>query len=168
MGTIEKCILLVVMVTISASFQAVVLAGDKKLQAGKVDAKMMVIKGDNAWQSTGLVVQPSDKVVVNASGQVFFSNGEGHSGVTPDGYKVEWYQKDYIGMDFGYCGDPMGMVSHAALIGRDSQGMFPIGRSRVVTGKRGPLFIGINDCSFKNEYHNTGEFKVNIKVMRGK
>ena len=86
----------------------------------------------------------------------------------PDGYYRKHYVSDYSG-DNAYCGDPIenNTCGHAALIGKDSQGMFLLGKSKLITGKNGGFNIGINDCSFKTKYYNTGEFNVSIKVVRG-
>jgi hypothetical protein len=145
-------------------------AGEKKpLKPGHVEQKMIRILGDNAWLDTGFVLNPTDRVTVNTTGQVFFSNGTDDSGVNPDGYLRKHYVSDYSG-DNAYCGDPIEnqTCGHAALIGKDSQGMFLLGKSKLITGKKGKFYIGINDCSFKTEYYNTGEFNVSIKVVRGK
>ena len=115
------------------------------------------------------MLKPNDRVKTKATGEVFFSNGEKSSGVTPDGYNREHYESDYATSDYNYCGDPIenNTCDHAALIGKDDNGMFFLGKSKLITGKKGKFFIGINDCSFKTEYYNTGEFSVVIKVIRG-
>jgi hypothetical protein len=147
----------------------VILSQDKKeIEAGKVDTKMVVIKGDNAWLNTGFILKSTDKVVIKASGEIMFSNGENHSEIGPNGYDRQAYETDFLLDDAAHCFDPMKEENHAAIIGKDKQGMFLIGESRTITGKNGPLFIGINDCSFKQQYYNTGQFHVSIKVIRGK
>ena len=77
---------------------------------------------------------------------------------------VEYFPR----MDYNYCGDPIEneTCDHAALIGKDDKGMF--GKSKLISGKNGKFYIGINDCSFKTEYYNTGEFSGVIKIIRGK
>ena len=141
---------------------------NKPLKPGHVEQKIFRILGDNAWLDTGFVLNPTDRVTINATGQVFFSNGTSSSGVGPDGYYRQHYVSDYSG-DNAYCGDPIesGTCGHAALMGKDNKGMFLLGKSKLITGKKGKLFIGINDCSFKTEYYNTGEFNVAVKVVRG-
>ena len=106
-------------------------------------------------------------MTVSATGEVCFSNGEKSSGVSPDGYNREHYESDYCTSDYNYCGDSNENWKHAALIGKDGQGMFLLGKSKLITGKKGKLYIGINDCSFKSQYYNTGQFNVSIKVVRG-
>ncbi len=140
----------------------------QQLKPGKVHSKMMVIKGDNAWLSTGFILKPSDKLIIKASGEVSF-NHENGSGVGPNGYKRLDYEAHYID-DFNQCGDPIETndVGHAALIGKDANDMFLIGAHITVTGKKGLFYIGINDCTFKENFYNTGQFHVNIKVIRGK
>lgn len=143
-------------------------AKEKTLRPGHVEQKIVRILGDNDWLDTGFVLKPGDRVVIKATGEVCFSNGEKSSGISPDGYNREHYEKDYATSDYNYCGDPDENWSHAALIGKDAQGMFLLGKEKTITGKKGKFYIGINDCSFKTEYYNTGEFSVFIKVFRGK
>jgi hypothetical protein len=140
----------------------------KELEAGKVETKMFVLKGDNAWLKTGFILKSTDKVVIKSSGEIMFSNGENHSEIGPNGYGRQAYETDFLLDDAAHCFDPMKEENHAAVIGKDKQSMFLIGQSASFTGKNGPLYIGINDCSFKGKWYNTGQFNVNIKVMRGK
>ena len=139
-----------------------------ELKAGTVDSKIFVIKGDNDWLKTGFLLKSNDKVVIKATGEIKFSNGESHSEIGPNGYGRQAYETDFLLDDAAHCFDPMKEENHAALIGKDKQGMFLIGQSTTVTGKTGLLNIGINDCSFKTQYYNTGQFNVSIKVIRGK
>ncbi|MFV9644721.1 MAG: hypothetical protein ACNYWU_02750 [Desulfobacterales bacterium] len=161
--------IIVLLVIMSLSMAIPLYAGEKKpLKAAKIEQKIFRILGDNDWLDTGFVLNPSDRVTVNATGQVFFSNGTSDSGVNPDGYLREHYISDYSG-DNACCGDPIENENcgHAAFIGKDSQGVFFLGKSKLITGKKGKFYIGINDCSFKDKYYNTGEFNVSIKVVRG-
>lgn len=162
-----------IIIMLLALLPVVVPAQDKKdtkggIVEGKVETKMFVIKGDNAWLKTGFILKSTDKVEIKASGEIMFSNGENHSEVGPNGYGRQAYEIDFLLDDAAHCFDPMKQENHAALIGKDKQGMFVIGESRTVTGKNGPLLIGINDCSFKTQYYNTGKFYVNVKIIRGK
>jgi hypothetical protein len=149
-----------------------VLAQHKKdIEAGlkpKVETKMFMIKGDNDWLKTGFVLKSTDKVEIKASGEIRFSNGEEYSKAGPNGYSSKAYFQDFIAEDAAYCVDPLEDANHAALIGKAKGSEFLIGESRTITGKSGPLSIGINDCTFKSKYYNTGQFSVNIKVIRGK
>lgn len=146
------------------------VGNEKSLRPGKVEQKIVRILGDNDWLDTGFVLKPKDKVKIKATGEVFFSNGEESSGVTPDGYNRKHYESDYATSDYNQCGDPIEneTCDHAALIGKDDKGMFFLGKEISITGKKGKFYIGINDCSFKEEYYNTGEFSVVIKVTKGK
>lgn len=139
----------------------------QKIEPGKVETKLVVINGDNAWTNTRLVLKPSDKVTINASGQVFFSNGNELSGVSPDGMKRMQFNLNWE-FDSQYCNDPVMNVNHAALIAKVGGSPFILGKSKTFSGKTGQLVIGINDCTFKNSFYNTGQFQVNIKVVRGK
>ena len=44
--------------------------------------------------------------------------------------------------------------------------MFFAGKNKVFAGKEGYLVLGINDCSFTGDFHNTGEFSVIVKIER--
>ena len=135
----------------------------------KVETKMMVIKGDKAWLNAGFILSPADEVTIKATGEVFFSAKDKSGYSDPNGYLRSEYEAFFFD-DFNQCGDPLDIsdIGHAALIAKDSNGMFGVGTSRTFTNKTGALFIGINDCSFKGPYYNTGQFNVNIKVVRGK
>ena len=67
------------------------------------------------------------------------------------GYNGKHYISGYSGNN-AYCGDPIEneICGHAALIGKDSQGMFLLGKSKLITGKKGKLDISINDCPLKS------------------
>lgn len=133
----------------------------------KVETKMIIIKGSEAWKNTGFLLKSTDRVTITASGRVFFSNGNNLSGVAPKGMKREEYKTNWE-FDWQYCNDPLTMANHAALIGKAGNNKFPVGLTKTISGKKGTLFIGINDCTFDGEFYNTGQFKVNIKVYRGK
>ena len=140
----------------------------RELQARKVEKKMFVIKGDNAWLKTGFLLKQTDKVEIKASGEIKFSNGEAHSEVGPQGYNRVAFEQDFVLDDAVHCIDPMEEESHAALIGKVKGNHFFIGKSFTITGKSGPLLIGINDCTFKGKYYNTGQFNVTIEVIHTK
>ena len=148
--------------------KALNIGKEKILKPGHTEKKIIRILGDNNWLDTGIVLKPKDRVVIKAAGEVFFSNGEESSGVSPDGYNREHYENDYSTSDYNQCGDPDESWNHAALIGKDAKGIFLLGKEKTISGKKGKLYIGINDCSFKEEYYNTGEFSVIITVFRGK
>ena len=133
----------------------------------RVETKMVVIKGDNDWLKTNILLRPQDRVEIIAIGQVFFSDGNKLSGVTPNGMSRSEFDLNWE-FDSQFCNDPLMNENHAALIGKVGNNSFLLGKNKTFTGKKGPLVIGINDCTFKNQFYNTGEFKVTIKVHRGK
>lgn len=146
----------------------------KKLKPGKVIKKVVTIPGNKAWTNTGIKVWPQDSITITASGFVSFSNESSDSKVGPNGYAApdngdaqEYYKNDYAG-DYAYCGDPYEQWRHAALIGEVGSSKFLVGTKRVLKGKNGFLYLGINDCSFTGKYYNTGSFKAIIKVVRGR
>ena len=140
----------------------------------KVEKKVVTIPGNKAWTNTGIKVGPKDSITITASGLVAFSNGTGSSKVGPDGYPapkkgnaLDYFVSDYSG-DHAHCGTPYPQWRHAALIGEVGSSKFLVGKKRVLKGKNGFLYLGINDCSFTKEYYNTGAFKAIITVVRGK
>jgi hypothetical protein len=142
----------------------------------KVDQVIVLLQGNTAWKNTGLVLREGDKVEFKATGKVCFNqNDQPASCVGPDGYASdhpnppEAYLNDYLQTDSDWCDDPEPQWAHAALIARDHTGTFFVGNSRIVTGRNGPLEIGINDCTLDSpaQFRNTGEFSVVIKVVRG-
>lgn len=146
----------------------------KKLKPGKVIKKIVTIPGNKAWTNTGIKVGPKDSITITASGFVSFSNGTSGSKVGPNGYPapkkghpLDYFIHDYSG-DHAYCGTPYTQWRHAALIGEVGSSKFLVGTKKVLKGKNGFLYLGINDCSFTDQYYNTGSFKAIIKVIRGK
>ena len=137
----------------------------------KTDQVVVTIHGNVPWKNTGIVLQPNDKVEFTATGNVCFSGDEPDACVGPEGYPREYYWKDFPG-DWGYCGDPVGgdfsgPEGHAGLIAKVGSDIFFVGKGINISGKKGALSIGINDCSFTGDYPNTGQFSVVIKVTRG-
>jgi len=139
----------------------------------QVDQIIVKLEGTTPWHNTGLLLNPGDRVEFKATGHVCFSNGHPESCVGPDGYAPGHpnppaaYENDYRSFDAVYCDDPKMDWPHASLMARDGNGMFYIGRDRVITNRRGNLEIGINDCTFTGDWYNTGSFSVVIKVVRG-
>ena len=127
--------------------------------------------GNMAWLDTGILLKKGDSVTFAAKGTVFFSNWSG-SHVDPQGYGYEAYHIDFILDDAAYCYDPFHEEkwNHAGLVGRVGKNdAFFIGPKRVIAGKAGPLYLGINDCSLNGEnYPNRGSFQVVVIVDRGK
>lgn len=119
-----------------------------KIEA-KIDQVVVVIPGNVPWKNTGIVVQPNDKVEFTATGKVCFSNGHPDSCVDPVG------------------GEFSGPEGHAGLIAKVASDIFFVGKGKTVSGKKGALSMGINDCTFTGDYSNSGQFSVVIKVTRG-
>ncbi|MCK4337238.1 MAG: hypothetical protein KAX11_04785 [Candidatus Aminicenantes bacterium] len=140
---------------------------EKKLKPGTVITKTVTIPGNKAWTNTGIEVRPQDSITITASGHVYFNEDES-SKIDPNGYRQDHYQSDYSTSDFNYCGDPYEQWAHAALIGEVGNSKFLVGTKRVLKGKNGFLYLGINDCSFTEKYYkNSGSFKAIIKVVIG-
>ncbi len=131
----------------------------------KKETKIVKIRGDQAWVNTGLKINPQDTVKIKASGKVYF-NKEGQSGVSPSGWPLKSYVSSWPD-NWNYCDDPEPGMNHAALIGNVGHPNFFIGRKLTFTGKNGTLYIGINDCTLKGMYKNSGQFIVTITVIRG-
>ncbi len=129
------------------------------------EQKIVRLRGDQAWLNTGLRLRPQDRVTIKVTGKVCFSNGEKTSCVDAGGWNVNSYASSWA-YNFNYCDDPLRSVNHAAVIANVGHPDFLVGRRLVFSGKDGALYVGINDCSFKGEYHNTGEFSVLIVVER--
>lgn len=170
-----KRIILLVVLVLSIGFPALADEAKKKkpppLLEPKVDQVIVKIPGNVPWKATGIVLREGDRVAFKAAGHVCFSNGHHYSCVSPAGYQRDIYYIDFPD-DFAYCEDPMGAEfsgweGHAGLLAKDDYGMYFVGSDRAMTGRKGPLSIGINDCTFTGDYYNTGEFSVVIKVTRG-
>jgi len=137
----------------------------------KIDQVVVVIPGNVPWKNTGMVLQANDKVEFKATGKVCFSGDEPDACVDPEGYPRNYYYQDFP-VDFGYCEDPVGgdwdgPEGHAGLIAKVGSDIFFVGDGKTVSGKKGALSIGINDCTFTGDYPNSGQFSVVIKVARG-
>jgi len=130
------------------------------------EQKIVRIKGNQDWVNTGIRLLPEDRVTIKATGKVCFSNGEKASCVDADGWGVHDYANSWPD-NWNYCDDPMPTINHAALIANVGHPDFLVGRRLTFSGKEGTLYIGINDCTFKGEYSNTGEFSVVIVIERG-
>jgi len=131
----------------------------------KVEQKMVKVPGNLAWTDTGLTITRKDRVTISASGTVFFSNGASDSGVGPLGWSRGNYQ-DAWPDDWLACDDPLPSGGHAGLLARVGTGEMFVGASKTFDKKEGRLFLGINDCTVKGNFYNTGQFTVTVKVAR--
>lgn len=163
----------VVLVAIAALCTAVAVSEAQRRPPlePQVDQIIVKLEGNVPWKTTGIVLRESDRVEFKATGHVCFSNGHPDSCVNPAGYAREHYHSDFPG-DWELCGGPMGAAfsgweGHAGLLAKDDYGMHFVGTDRAMTGRKGPLSIGINDCTFTGDYFNTGSYSVVIKVVRG-
>lgn len=129
------------------------------------EQKIVRIRGDQGWLNTRIRLRPQDRVTITATGKVCFSNGEKASCVDANGWKVRSYSSSWPD-NFSYCDDPIKSVNHGALIANVGHPDFLVGRPLTFPGKDETLYIGINDCTLKGEYHNTGEFSVVIVIER--
>ena len=138
----------------------------KPLKPPKVEKKVVVVQGNQAWKNTGLTIRPQDRVTITASGQVCFSSGDRDSCVGPNGWQggPGGYQQAWVG-DYLQCDDPLQGANHAALLA-DIGNPFFVGSRKAFSGKNGRLFLGINDCTLTGPFHNTGQFSVIIEIER--
>jgi hypothetical protein len=141
---------------------AAVVAGPPPKPPRK-EQRIIAVSGAKQWVNTGIRLGPRDRVTVSATGKVCFSNGEKASCVDPDGWGVGDYPKSWP-YNWNYCDDPVGTFNHAALIANVGASDFLVGRRLTFSGKDGVLYLGINDCTFTGDYHNTGEFSVVVVI----
>lgn len=113
----------------------------KAIKTRKIEQKVVRIKGDNSWLNTGLVLRQVDWGKIKASGTVCFCNGKSHSAVESDGDHYAVYRDDYMGLGYQYCGDPGEDWNHIALIGKNNNGMFVIGKERTFPGEKGHYML---------------------------
>jgi len=57
--------------------------------------KEVIVQGTTSWKEVGIKIKPTDKVVITASGKVYFEPSGSQSGVDPNGwprntYKTAW------------------------------------------------------------------------------
>lgn len=158
--------LIIVLFAILLVLPTLTVKSQKKPPANIVE-KMIVIQGDEGWLNTGIKVGSKDKVTIKAEGTVYFSDGTTLSDVNPGGMPQDVYARDWE-FDAQYCNDPMPQTNHAALIGNLGNEDFLIGKKTAFSDKQGVLYLGINDCTLKDKFYNTGKFEVYIKVEHPK
>ena len=129
------------------------------------EKKVVLVQGSQAWTNTGIRLRAGDKVSISASGQVCFSGGAKDSAVGPTGWPVANYKQAWPN-DWISCDDPAPGENHAGLLAEVGGQTFFVGSKISFTGKTGSLMLGINDCTFTGEYHNTGKYSVVITVRR--
>ena len=129
------------------------------------EKRIVHVRGDRAWTNTGIRLRPQDRVTLTATGKVCFSNEEKQSCVDADGWGVQSYATSWPD-NCNSCDDPIKDANHAALIANVGHPDFLVGRHLTFSGKDGTLYLGINDCSFKGDYHNSGAFNVVIIIER--
>ena len=137
----------------------------KKPVRPKIEKKVVVVKGNKDWTNTGLKVGSDDRVMITATGKVWFSDQLQGASVGPDGWPGN-YEEDWPD-DYGYCFDPLPGVNHAALIANIGSDNFFVGKTKAFHNKEGFLYLGINDCTFTGEFSNSGEFSAVIMIERG-
>ena len=64
------------------------------------------------------------------------------------------------------CDDPAPGEAHAGLLGEVDGQTFWIGSRESFSGREGSLLLGVNDCSLKGQYGNTGQLSVVVVVER--
>ena len=165
MKEVEMKILRIAFILVMVSLVLIAAQDKKKPKPPQVEQKVIVVPGNQAWTDTGLTLRPQDRVTITASGKVCFSSDHSDSCVGPEGWNRQNYQSDWPN-DYYQCNDPLPSINHAALIGGIENNNFFVGKNITFHGKRGQLFLGINDCSFTGDCYNTGEFSAVIKGER--
>jgi hypothetical protein len=155
----------IILVAALAFCVIIAVNAQKKPVRPKVEKKVVVVKGNEDWTNTGLTVGLKDKVTITATGKVWFSGQLQGACVEPDGWLGN-YEEDWPD-DYGYCFDPFPEINHAALIANIGSDNFFVGKNKAFSNKEGFLYLGINDCSFKGECSNSGEFSAVIMIERG-
>ena len=125
--------------------------------------KVFVIPANRDWSDTGFVLKPADKVIIKASGRVYF-NERSDSIVGSNGLNGDY--KTLRPEDSAACADPLPKESHGALIAKINNEVFKLGSSVTFSGKEGRLYLGINDCTLTGKLGNSGLFGVNVKIER--
>ncbi len=162
----KKLVVLFLIAAFAFSAKSQIEPNKSDMKPDQID-KMLVIKGNVPWKSAGITLKVTDKVTITASGEVLFNASEPNSAVSPTGLGQLSYKKIWTG-DAEHCDDPFGKINHAALIAKvGNNGLaFFVGDEKDITGKQGELFFGINDCTFVGPYENSGQFNVNIHILR--
>ena len=135
------------------------------LKPPQKEQRLVRVPGDQAWTDTGLTITRQDRVTITASGTVCFHNGARDSGVGPLGWSRGNYQAAWPD-DWVSCDDPLPSGGHAGLLARVGSEELFVGGSVTFQHKEGRLYLGINDCTLKGDFFNTGQFNATVKVER--
>lgn len=125
----------------------------------------ITVPGNRDWIYTGIVLKSSDSVTITAKGRVCFHNGVINSCIGANGWPQESYSQIFF-YDSIVSDDPLPEEGHAGLIARIGSDIFFVGSKKTFSKKNGPLFLGINDCTFTGNYFNTGRFYVSIEIKQ--
>lgn len=128
--------------------------------------KVVRVLGTAPWADTGVSVTPGDRITITGAGEVCF-NDHDDSCFPPQGYPREAFVKDYFELDYAYCEDEFEAFDHAALIVQIGETVLQVGRRVTVSGVSGTVRLGVNDCSLKGKYGNSGWYSAVITVERG-
>lgn len=123
------------------------------------------VLGTTPWVESGIVVAPGDRITITGAGEVCF-NEHDDSCFPPQGYPREAFVKDYFELDYAYCEDEFEAFDHAALIVQIGETVLQVGRRISVSGVSGTVRLGVNDCSLKGRYGNSGWYSAVITVDR--
>lgn len=154
-----------VLIVVAGVALAVVTLPAGAIKPPKREKKVVTVAGNRDWTATGLALKPGDRVQIEASGTVKFSNGENDSAVGPEGYDRGSYAANWP-YDAAACEDPLPEAGHAALLADVNGERVAIGADGTIQGKEGLLYLGINDCTFTGEWSNTGSFRAIVTIER--
>lgn len=138
----------------------------QQIKPPKTEQKLVRVPGNQGWVDTGIKITRKDRVKIQATGKVYFSNGASDSGVGPLGWSRSNYQEAWPN-DWITCDDPLPSAGHAGLLVKVGGEEMFAGNNKMIQRMEGRLYLGINDCTLKGAYYNSGQFNVVIKVERG-
>lgn len=138
--------------------------GEEPLQSLKPnDAHTIAVSADLGWQSTGVVLEPGDSLLVQASGAVVvrqFTDGTTWES-TPKGISVEYVRENRLGALVGALApldeEQPSRPWERILIGTDQT---------IIAKERSCLLLRINDTA-AGVNDNTGSYKVQLRRATG-
>jgi len=151
--------------TVVASLVLTPSADAKPPKPPKVERKMVLVGGEQGWVDTGITLRRQDKVTLTADGEVCFHEGVAQSCVGPGGWPRNTYEEAWQ-EDWNICNDPSLRDAHAGLLGEVDGQTFWVGNKMSFSDRKGTLILGINDCSLKGQYGNTGQLSVVVVIER--